>query len=475
VTRAIRKHLGDFVALAALFAIGLAVTGYIVFQQSSRPFIPFIEKSPYKLKAQFSDAQAVVPGQGQTVRVAGVEVGKIASVEPKNGIAVVSMDVNRDMIDNHELQIRSDATAQLRPRTGLKDMFIELDPGTRGRVLKSGSTLPIQNTEPDVDPDEFLSSLDADTRSYLSLLINGLGKGFKNHGNDLNATFKALGPTQEDLKRISSAIAARHTQLARLVHNYGDLTNTLANTDGDVQRLVKSSNDVLSAFAQENQNISSAVAKLPSTLSATRTTLSKAGPYSDLLRTSLESLRPAFRQLDATNRQVLPFVTEATPILRDQIRPFVKIARPYVQDLRPAAKGLRIAIPNLVQSLFELNRFFNMVAFNPGGRQSLPASCKTKSGCAPGDRAAAAARDEGYLFWVGWVGHLTDSLFSTGDSTGPFRRALFGVNCQTILSQLNTGLGQVGPLGPGLNGLAKSVENQLFGLNAVKDTGVCKP
>ena len=81
MTRAIRKHLGDFVALAALFAIGLAVTGYIVFQQSSRPFIPFIEKSPYKLKAQFSDAQAVVPGQGQTVRVAGVEVGKIAAVE----------------------------------------------------------------------------------------------------------------------------------------------------------------------------------------------------------------------------------------------------------------------------------------------------------------------------------------------------------------------------------------------------------
>src|SRR5207253_463430 len=112
----------------------------------------------------------------------------------------------------------------------------------------------------------------------------------------------ALGPTQEDLKRISSAIAARHTQLARLVHNYGDLTNTLANTDGDVQRLVKSSNDVLSAFAQENQNISSAVAKLPSALSATRSTLSKAGPYADLLRTSLESLRPAFRQLDATNR-----------------------------------------------------------------------------------------------------------------------------------------------------------------------------
>ena len=475
MTRAIRKHLGDFIALAALFIIGIAVVTYIISQQESRPYFPLIESKPYKLKAEFSDAQAVVPGQGQTVRVAGVEVGKISAVEPKNGVAIVTMDIDRDMIKNHELAVRSDATAQLRPRTGLKDMFVELDPGTRGRTLKDGSTLPVQSTEPDVDPDEFLSSLDADTRSYLQLLINGLGRGFAGHGKDLNAIFKALGPTQQDLKRISTAVAARRHQLARLVHNYGDLTNTLADTDGDIQRLVNSSNDVLSAFAQENQNISAAVAKLPSTLGVTRNTLTKLGPFSDLLRTSLESLRPAFRQLDITNHQVLPFVQEAFPIVRDQIRPFVQIARPYVQNLRPAAHGLRIATPDLVQVLYELNRFFNMLAFNPGGRQSIPASCKSKSGCSVSDRAAARARDEGYLYWVAWVGHLTDSLFSTSDTTGPFRRSLFGLTCNSIVQQLNTPLGQTGPLGPGLQGLAKSVENQLFGLNAVRDTGVCKP
>ena len=43
----------------------------------------------------------------------------------------------------------------------------------------------------------------------------------------------------------------------------------------------------------------------------------------------------------------------------------------------------------------------------------------------PGTIAGARARDEGYLFWVGWVGHLTDSLFNTSDATGPFRRCLF--------------------------------------------------
>jgi phospholipid/cholesterol/gamma-HCH transport system substrate-binding protein len=456
MTRAIRKHLGDFIAIAILFAIGLGVTAYIISQQAARGPFPFIEKSPYELKAAFSDAQAVIPGQGQTVRVAGVEVGKIGTVEPKNGVAVVTMELDRNKIDNHELDIRSDASAQLRPRTGLKDMFIELDPGSVGRKLKEHDTIPVQNTEPDVDPDEVLSALDTDTRSYLQLLINGLGKGFAGHGKDLNATFKALGPTQKDLERLTKAVSTRRHELARLVHNYADLTNTLAERDTDIQRLITASNSTLSAFAQENQNISSAVSKLPSTLRVTASTLRKVDTLSRVARPALQSLRAPFRQLDVANHAVRPFVKEAFPITKNQIRPFVKIARPYVQDLRPAAQDLAKATPDLSKSLYELNRFFNMAAFNPGGREPVPASLP-----------AARNRDEGYLFWVGWVGHLTESLFSTSDSQGPFRRVMLGFTCDTIRAQVNAI--NFGPLGSTLaNALAGFTDLTAVG-------GICQP
>src|SRR3712207_4528413 len=200
MTRVIRKHIRDFLAVGVLALIALGVGAYIIAQQEARPYFPFIESSPYEIKVEFSDAQAVIPGQGQTVRVAGVQVGKIGKVEPKNGVAVVSMQLERKKIENGELKVLSDATAQLRPRTGLKDMFIELDPGVDGAELKEKDLIPVQNTEPDVDPDEFLSALDTDTRTYLQLLINGLGKGFENGGGKrLNAIFKALEPTQRDL------------------------------------------------------------------------------------------------------------------------------------------------------------------------------------------------------------------------------------------------------------------------------------
>ena len=57
-------------------------------------------------------------------------------------------------------------------------MFIELNPGTANApIAKQGFTIPVSSTNPDINPDEILSSLDADTRAYLDLLVNGAGAG----------------------------------------------------------------------------------------------------------------------------------------------------------------------------------------------------------------------------------------------------------------------------------------------------------
>ncbi|MBA3301493.1 MAG: MCE family protein, partial [Thermoleophilaceae bacterium] len=76
MTRAIRKYSRDFLALVVLVALALGIAGYILSNQRLR--FPVIEEKPFQLKAELSDAQAVIPGQGQTVRVAGVRVGDLA-------------------------------------------------------------------------------------------------------------------------------------------------------------------------------------------------------------------------------------------------------------------------------------------------------------------------------------------------------------------------------------------------------------
>jgi phospholipid/cholesterol/gamma-HCH transport system substrate-binding protein len=418
VRTAIRKHLRDFAAIVGIFLLAVGVGGYILYNQEARGPLPFVEEKPFEVKAEFTDAQAVTPGQGQSVRIAGVKVGTITKADLDEGKAVVTLALE----PKYGKRLHTNATALLRPRTGLKDMFVELEPGTKDAPkLEEKGVIPSSNTSPDIDPDEFFSALDSDTRAYLKLLIAGVGKGLEGRGNDLREVFRRLEPLHRDLARVTTAIAERRSNLRRLVHNYANLTQELGTKDKEIVRLVEASQAVLSAFASEDQNISATVARLPGALRQTEQTLGKVNTFAQVLGPSLDSLRPAFRKLDDANAAVRPFAKEAEPIVRNRIRPFVRAARPYVADLRPTARDLATATPDLTTSFQQLNRFFNMGAFNPNGKEKLT-----------GDLSKDRNRQEGYLFWLGWLANNTNSLFSTADSSGPFRRSLFQVTCATF-------------------------------------------
>jgi phospholipid/cholesterol/gamma-HCH transport system substrate-binding protein len=180
---------------------------------------------------------------------------------------------------------------------------------------------------------------------------------------------------------------------------------------------VTASNRTLGAFAAENRNLSAAVRELAPTLTTTSNTLRKVRPFARELGPTLDSLRPAFRQLDDTNAELRPMARQGTPILRRQIRPFVRRARPYVRELRPAATDLSRSSADLQKSLLEGNRFFNISAYNKDGAE--PPSIE---------------REESYLHWLAWTANNGVSLFSTSDASGPFRRAAFFFSCSSLAS-----------------------------------------
>ena len=418
MSRAIRAHLGDFIAIILLVVVGLATTGYILANERLR--FPFLEEKAFHLDVELSDAQAVTAGQGQTVRVAGVRIGDIGKVELEDGKAVVGLEIDPE----YKGLIRDDATALLRSKTGLKDMFLEVDPGN-GKPLQDGDRIPMENTSPDLDPDEFLSALDSDTRDYLKLLITGAGKGLAGHGDDLRAVFKRFEPLHRDLARVTEAVATRRENLKRLVNRYGLLVQELGGKDHELTRLVQQANSVFSAFASEDQNVSAFVSKLPSTLGETKTALGKVDKLGQQLGPTLESLRPAFRELDDANQAVIPLAEKGTPIVRDEIRPFARIAQPYTQDFGTAAGRLADAGPDLSGAFHHLNRFFNMGAYNPNGTEELT-----------GVPAVDRNRQEGYLYWLAWIAQNTVSTFNVHDATGPIRRvSVGGLNCQVFKAQ----------------------------------------
>ncbi len=447
---AIRKQLKNFISIVILILIAAGTSLYILTQERLR--IPFLQPTRFAMKAELSTAQGVTPGQGQTVNVAGVSIGQVQGVSLKDGRAILNL-----MIDPEYKQlIHQDAQALLRPHTGLKDEFLEVDPGGKKPVAPAGWTIPVSNTLPDVNLDEILGTLDADTRPYLKLLLADGGSGLNGRGGDLREVFRRFEPTHRDVARVSTAVAGRHADLSQLVNSLKQLNGALAGRRGDLSQLVVSSSAVFRAFASENRNLSRTVADLPSTLRQTTATLGKVQSFAKVLGPTADTLRPSVRAITRANIAIRPFARETTPIIANQIRPFVREVRPLVRDLRPAARNLARATPDLQSSFVVLNHLFNMLAFNRGkGPNEGP--------------FAFGAPARSYLFWVAWVTHQTENLFSLADANGTLRPTTVGGTCDTFRSLvkqqpaagglldltplLNSPLG-CGPGSPGTPGLA---------------------
>jgi phospholipid/cholesterol/gamma-HCH transport system substrate-binding protein len=408
--RAIKTHLGDFAAIIALLLLAIVVSAYILNHERLR--FPFVQSTPITINAQFQTAQAFTPGQGQTVVVSGVQVGQLGNVTLKNGLATVQMQID----SKYKHLIHTDATAVARPRTGLQDMFIEVQPGSpNAPVAKPGSTIPVSNTMPEVNIDEILSSLDADTRDYLALLVNGGGQGLKGPGgSELAQVFERFEPTHRDLARVNRAVAARGRDLQQLIHSLRVLNVALAQKQTQIVSLVHASSRVFSALAADDHQISQAVAELPGTLQQTTATLGKVQTFAKELGPAATNLLPAARALPSANQALAALAVPSTPIVRDEIRPFVIAARPVVRNLRPAAVNLANATPNLSKVFTVLNHFVNLVGYN-----------------------TEPAGQHGYLWWLAWLNHNARTLFSVQDANGVFRPLFLQASCSSYAQLLN--------------------------------------
>lgn len=409
--RVIRGSARQLTAIVALVAVACSV-GYVILQNQRFRF-PLLEETPFVLKAQFSTAQAVVPGQGQTVRVSGVRIGDIRSTRLVDGRAVIEMDIDRKFDD----LVHTDATALLRPRTGLKDMFVELNPGTPDAPLaKENWQMPISSTMPDVNPDEILAGLDADVRDYLKLLINGAGDGLSGRGDDLRDVLKRFEPTYRDLALVSGEVKKRRVELRRLVRSLNVLNTQLASKDADLSQLISVASKQFRSFAAERDSVEGLVRELPGALSATKDALGKVQSFAKVLPPAVDALVPVARSLRSANVRTRPFAEEAAPILRDEIRPFVRAARPTVRALRPAARDLADAEPFLTRTFKGLNSLFNLLGYNENGAEG------------PNKKD----RNEGYLFYLSWLGHQTANIFSNADAHGPLRSLTVVATCATV-------------------------------------------
>jgi phospholipid/cholesterol/gamma-HCH transport system substrate-binding protein len=413
VRRAIRNHRVDFVAILVLVGLAVLVTGYILEHQPAF----HLGQSYFTVNADFSEAAAVTSGQGQAVTIAGVEVGQIGGVHLHDGQAVVQMDIDK----RYAHRVYRNATVLLRPRTPLKDMYLELYPGTpsAGRMPVNGN-ISASNTNPDVDVSQILSSLDSDSRNYLVLLLAAGAGAFGNSGVNpaqttptpasvasLQETLKRFEPLDRDTKTFASLLATRQANLRRAVHNLDLVAGSLGGVDHQLASLIDASDANFSAIAANDSQLRSTLSQFPGTLRETSATLGKVKTFASSTALTLHRLQPFARNLAPALAAARPLFRDTTPVIATQLRPFSVAIRPLARTLAPAADSLKVAVPRLTASVSVINDLLNELAHQSKGNRS-------------------------YLFYGSWLAHIADSLVANQDADGSVVQGLFTASCAEL-------------------------------------------
>lgn len=239
-------------ALAAgLAAVALVATGFQIGGG----------EEPRDYQAEFSRAVQVFPGV--KVKVLGVDVGRVTSVENVEG----SVQVNFK-IEDPDIKVPADVNATIVPISLLGERYIQLFPAyTGGETLESGSTIPLAKTTVPAEGDEllqgmqdYLGALDEDTvEEFVTNTADVLeGKGARLNELIANGSsvLNTLSEKREEITNLivqfntlTQSLATRQDALGQLINTYNVVGTTVNEVRESLQGTISGLNDAASQLA----------------------------------------------------------------------------------------------------------------------------------------------------------------------------------------------------------------------------------
>ena len=291
--------------------------------------------SPYKLTAAFQTANNLKPNS--PVRIAGVDIGKVKTIEAlPGGGAKVEMEIKDKGLPIHE-----DAELKVRPRIFLEgNFFVDLAPGSpTAPVLEDGGDpIPMNQTSAPVQFGDLLAALQSDTRSDLQVFLKEYSKGLSGKGaRGFNQSFRYGEKAFKNAIVNQATLGLEPTRdVQRLLKGQQKTFAALVEDEEALKNLVTNFNVTAGAFSREDEALEASVPAL-------RNVLRTGSP-------ALASLNSALPSLRAFAVDALPGVRSSGPTLKAAL-PFIRQARRLVgpRELRGAARQLRRQLPNLVR------------------------------------------------------------------------------------------------------------------------------
>jgi phospholipid/cholesterol/gamma-HCH transport system substrate-binding protein len=356
--RGVRTRVTTFQAgLIAVLVIAIAT--YLAFSKD----IPFTK--PFELKAAFENSPPIQ--KNQAVRIAGVDVGKVAKVEPVGGdspAVVVTMKLDKDALPIHE-----DATIKVRPRIFFEgNLFFDIKPGSPSSPeVDSGHTIPASQTSAPVQIDQVLGTLDVDTRAQLQKLLVGYGGALngqpepgedddqdpavqgKTAGQALNLALDSSPEALRGSALVNQALLGTELHdLSKLIGGQQRIFAALSRNEGTLKDLVTNFNTTMGALAAEQENLRQTIAELPDLLEAANPALDELNAAFPSTRAWALEMIPGVRETPATIDAAFPWIRQTRALLSPgELQGLVDDLQPAVDDFARFTRGQVQLLPVL--------------------------------------------------------------------------------------------------------------------------------
>jgi phospholipid/cholesterol/gamma-HCH transport system substrate-binding protein len=207
--------------------------------------------SRHTIHADLSDVTGLAGGD--TVNIAGVQVGQVSGIGVQHGHAVISMSIN------NTVTLRRSTDVGMRWHNVIGQKEIELYPGKTGPVLPPGATIPMAHDVTDASIDTFLNSLGPVLASINPTEANAF---VENVSGALEGDTAEINQLLNSGAAVSNTVQALDSQVGSIIGNLDQVLTALASRSGDIDSLVTNLQTVSSALASKNTLLDDVVGNL---------------------------------------------------------------------------------------------------------------------------------------------------------------------------------------------------------------------
>ena len=213
-------------------------------------------ENTYDLRAEFNDASGL--RTGDSVRVAGVKVGRVTEIKAdhQNGRVVV------DFVVNHGTHLGTDTRADIALETLLGAKYIRLTSKPAQPYLEDlpkndqRRTIPVDRT---TTPFDVFALTRTATQNIKELNTSELNKLINDFADITQGKQQSVADLVQGLDKVSTAIASRDAELSQLLDRADTLSTTLAEKDQTLVALIDQSKKILDLLANRRDELARAL------------------------------------------------------------------------------------------------------------------------------------------------------------------------------------------------------------------------